>query len=95
MQKAEAHQRSEVGQTGEDGTIEKEEIAENPDFHKGVMILPIQLTKGLEFDAVILWNPDEQAYKEQEGDAKLLYVAVTRALHELHIVYKETLSGLF
>lgn len=64
-------------------------------FRKGVMVLPIQLTKGLEFDAVILWNPDEEAYREQEKDAKLLYVAVTRALHELHIVYKENLSGLF
>lgn len=64
-------------------------------FRKGVMVLPIQLTKGLEFDAVILWNPDENAYREQEGDAKLLYVAVTRALHELHIVYNKNLSGLF
>ena len=59
------------------------------------MVLPIQLTKGLEFDAVILWNPDERAYEENEGDAKLLYVAVTRALHELHIVYKSNLSKLF
>lgn len=68
---------------------------EEEEFRKGVMILPIQLTKGLEFDAVILWNPDEKAYKEKEGDAKLLYVAVTRALHELHIVYKDDLSKLF
>ena len=68
---------------------------EEETFRKGVMVLPIQLTKGLEFDAVILWNPDENAYQKQEGDAKLLYVAVTRALHELYIVYKENLSGLF
>lgn len=64
-------------------------------FSKGMMVLPIQLTKGLEFDTVILWNPDEDAYGENEADAKLLYVAVTRALHELHIVYKEKLSKLF
>lgn len=68
---------------------------EEEEFRKGVMVLPIQLTKGLEFDAVILWNPDEKAYEEKEGDAKLLYVAVTRALHELHIVYKDNLSKLF
>lgn len=68
---------------------------EEEEFRKGVMVLPIQLTKGLEFDAVILWNPDEKAYEEKEGDAKLLYVAVTRALHELHIVYKDDLSKLF
>lgn len=77
----------------EDGRAETEEATDA--FHKGVMVLPIQLTKGLEFDAVILWNPDEAAYQQQEGDAKLLYVAVTRALHELHIVYKEKLSKLF
>lgn len=65
------------------------------EFQKGVMVLPIQLTKGLEFDAVILWNPDENAYQEKEGDAKLLYVAVTRALHELHVVYDTALSHLF
>lgn len=68
---------------------------EETDFEKGVMVLPIHLTKGLEFDAVILMDPSAQAYKETEGDAKLLYVAVTRALHELHIVYEEALSGLF
>lgn len=51
-----------------------------------VTILPIRLTKGLEFDVVILWNPDlEQAFWQQSS-AKLWYVAVTRALHELYIL---------
>lgn len=68
---------------------------EGEDFEKGVMVLPIQLTKGLEFDAVILMNPSGEAYRETEADAKLLYVAVTRALHELHVVYEEELSTLF
>lgn len=63
-------------------------------FHQGLMVLPIELTKGLEFDGVILWNPDTQAYSESQGDAKLLYVAITRALHELHIVYDGELTGL-
>ena len=64
-------------------------------FSKGVMILPIHLTKGLEFDAVLLWNPSQESYGENEAEAKLLYVAVTRALHELHIVYKDELSSLW
>lgn len=64
-------------------------------FQKGIMVLPIQFTKGLEFDGVILWNPSDSAYQEQEKDAKLLYVAITRALHELHIVYKDKLSQFF
>ena len=64
-------------------------------FQKGVMVLPIALTKGLEFDTVLLWNPDTESYQENEGDAKLLYVAITRALHELHILWHGNLSGLF
>lgn len=71
------------------------ETEEETDFTQGVMVLPIHLTKGLEFDAVILADPTPEAYGESEGDAKLLYVAVTRALHELHIVYEGELSPLF
>ncbi len=63
-------------------------------FSSGTMVLPIHMTKGLEFDAVILWNPDEESYRYSDEDAKLLYVAITRALHELYIVYKDKLSGL-
>lgn len=77
--------------------IELEHLEDNIEemtFSNGVMILPIHMTKGLEFDAVILWNPDESSYQTTDEDAKLLYVAITRALHELHIIYRETLSGL-
>lgn len=70
------------------------EIDYGSDFQKGVMILPIELTKGLEFDGVILWNPNSTNYPECEAEAKLLYVAVTRALHELHVVYNRELSSL-
>ncbi len=63
-------------------------------FTNGVMVLPIHKTKGLEFDAAILWNPDEEAYPMDDAAARLLYVAITRALHELHIVYIGKLSKL-
>lgn len=63
-------------------------------FQSGVMVLPIYMTKGLEFDAVIIWNPDYNSYQVSDGDAKLMYVAITRALHELHVVYSGNLSGL-
>ena len=47
-----------------------------------------QLAKGLEFDAVIINNANENIYSSSnELDMKLLYVAITRALHELNIVY--------
>ncbi len=55
-------------------------------FSQGTMVLPIRLVKGLEFDTVILWNPDMKHGLEQLETAKLLYVACTRALHELHIL---------
>ena len=55
-------------------------------FQTGTMVLPVNLTKGLEFDAVILWEPDMEKAKTSVKEAKLRYVAVTRALHELHIL---------
>jgi len=54
-----------------------------------VTILPISLTKGLEFDVVILWNPDLDSAMAEVSKAKLWYVAVTRALHELHLLYEK------
>lgn len=52
-----------------------------------------QLAKGLEFDAVIINNASENNYSSSnELDMKLLYVAVTRALHELDIVYTENIT---
>ena len=52
-----------------------------------------QLAKGLEFDAVILNNASEDIYSSKSSlDMKLLYVALTRALHELEIVYSGELT---
>ena len=52
-----------------------------------------QLAKGLEFDAVIINNANERLYSSDNNlDMKLLYVAITRALHELDIVYNGTLT---
>lgn len=63
-------------------------------FHNGVMVLPVSLTKGLEFDCVILWKPDEDHYQNHPKDAKLLYVAITRALHELYLLTDQPLTPL-
>ena len=52
-----------------------------------------QLAKGLEFDAVIINNAGEHIYSSNNNlDMKLLYVAITRALHELDIIYTGELS---
>lgn len=49
--------------------------------------------KGLEFDAVILPNVNDENY-HQEEDKNLLYVATTRALHQLYIFYINKKSQL-
>ncbi len=60
--------------------------AQNSGFSKGVLVLTVPETKGLEFDCVLLWKPDLTGYRDNPRLAKLLYVAATRALHELFIV---------
>lgn len=63
-------------------------------FSDGIMVLPVVYTKGLEFDAVLIFDPDKEEYPVDDGHAKLLYVAATRALHELCVLYREDLTGL-
>lgn len=63
-------------------------------FSDGIMVLPVVYTKGLEFDAVLIFDPDKEEYPVDDGHAKLLYVAATRALHELCVLCREDLTGL-
>ncbi len=58
------------------------------------MVLPVAYTKGLEFDAVLLFDPSERKYPSDDGNVKLLYVAATRALHELAVLHRGKLTGL-
>lgn len=52
----------------------------------GISITSIYMAKGLEFDAVVIYNVDDEHYKCME-DKKLLYIASTRALHKLALCY--------
>lgn len=67
---------------------------EKADFGSGIMVLPVEYTKGLEFDAVLIWNPTREDYPVDDGHARLLYVAATRALHELCVLHSGNLTGL-
>lgn len=58
------------------------------------LIIPSYMTKGLEFDATIVYNCGEDMYRNEVLDKKLLYVALTRALHLQYVMYKESLSSL-
>ena len=57
-----------------------------------IMIIPSYLSKGLEFDAVIVSNASSENYTEDERN--LLYVVLTRALHKLDVYYTNELTTL-
>lgn len=68
--------------------------AEDAVFSTGVMVLPVALTKGLEFDTVFLWDPTKMKYPCNDANVKLLYVAATRALHQLVVAAEGELSEI-
>ncbi|UVI28834.1 RNA polymerase recycling motor HelD [Paenibacillus spongiae] len=57
---------------------------ETRDFEKGVMVIPVYLAKGVEFDAVLVYDASPEAYG-RDNERKLLYTACTRAMHRLHL----------
>lgn len=67
---------------------------DNKELDLDKIIIPSYLTKGLEFDCSIVYNLDEDVYNDNEMDKKLLYVALTRALHYEYIFYKNNISKL-
>lgn len=67
---------------------------ETVQFGAGIMVLPVAYTKGLEFDAVLLFDPSERKYPADDSHVKLLYVAATRALHELAVFHRGRLTPL-
>ena len=66
---------------------------EDIDVIKGVLIIPSYKAKGLEFDVVLVYNASKDNYTS-EFDRRLLYIACTRALHELSIYYTGEKSNL-
>ncbi|WP_431786024.1 RNA polymerase recycling motor HelD [Paenibacillus lactis] len=55
---------------------------ETETFEKGAMVIPVYLAKGVEFDAVLIYEASPHAYG-RDNDRKLLYTACTRAMHQL------------
>lgn len=58
---------------------------ENQRLVKGPIVVPSYLAKGLEFDAVIVWNANDQQYHGND-ERQLLYTICSRAMHELSLV---------
>lgn len=59
---------------------------ESSNFREGIIITNSYLVKGLEFDYVIVPNVTADEYNT-ERDRQLLYIAGTRALHKLDVMY--------
>ena len=66
---------------------------ESPSELRGVFIIPVYLSKGLEFDAVLICDADDMNYNN-EDDKKLLYISCTRALHRLSLFCEGKISPL-
>ncbi|XID92065.1 HelD family protein [Paenibacillaceae bacterium WGS1546] len=75
--------------------IEANLIAEGQtQYRGGITVVPAYLAKGLEFDAVLVADADARHYAATKQDAKLLYVACTRALHRLALYHLGEPSSL-
>lgn len=64
------------------------------EYAGGISIVPSYLSKGLEFDSVIITDADVNNYSKSEVDTKLLYVCITRAMSILDIYHVEPLTEL-
>ncbi|QQK74847.1 ATP-binding domain-containing protein [Salicibibacter cibarius] len=54
------------------------------EFKAALLVLPVYLAKGIEFDAVVVTDASRANYY-RERDRYLLYTACTRAMHELYL----------
>jgi DNA helicase II / ATP-dependent DNA helicase PcrA len=54
------------------------------EYEQGVVVIPAYLAKGIEFDAVIIYDASLKIYGE-ENLRRMFYTACTRAMHELHM----------
>ncbi|MBR3613865.1 MAG: AAA family ATPase [Clostridia bacterium] len=68
--------------------------SKDSEYNAGISIVPSYLAKGLEFDSVILFNVNDNNYKNTILDIKLLYVAITRAMSKLDLFYTEKLAEI-
>jgi DNA helicase-2/ATP-dependent DNA helicase PcrA len=54
------------------------------EYEQGVVVIPAYLAKGIEFDAVIIYNASSHVYGV-ESLRRLFYTACTRAMHYLQL----------
>jgi len=67
--------------------------ADSTSFYEGVIITTAHLAKGLEFDEVIIPFASAGNY-HTEVDKRMLYIACTRAMHQLTLTYSKEMTKL-
>jgi len=67
-------------------------LSRDSNYQEGAVLLPSYLAKGLEFDSTIV--ADSQNYALDDLSVRLLFVAITRAAHSLHVCWLGTPSPL-
>ncbi|GAF13650.1 ATP-dependent DNA helicase [Bacillus sp. JCM 19045] len=61
------------------------------EYKEGVVVLPVYLAKGIEFDSVIVYDASDSQYSTDQ-ERYHLYTACTRAMHELVLFSQGSLS---
>lgn len=93
-----------IGKTLEDSerlyhALEKRNVkttlirTENQRLVKGTIIVPSFLAKGLEFDAVIVWDANDKQYRGDD-ERQLLYTICSRAMHALTLTATGKVTSL-
>lgn len=57
---------------------------DTPTFAQGIQVIPAYLAKGVEFDAVLIYDASPEEYR-RESERKLFYTACTRAMQRLQL----------
>ncbi|SFI51074.1 DNA helicase-2 / ATP-dependent DNA helicase PcrA [Paenibacillus sp. UNC496MF] len=67
--------------------------SETSTFEPGIVVIPSYLAKGVEFDAVLVYDASgEPSGYGEESERRLFYTVCTRAMHELHLFALGTVS---
>ena len=63
------------------------------EFKEGIIISTIHMSKGLEFDEIVIPMVDTNNYNS-DYDRNLLYIACTRAMHKLTLIYHNKITEI-
>ena len=69
-------------------------VDRNSQYKGAIAIIPSYLTKGMEFDVVLVADADAETYPPDALHVKLLYVVLTRAAHALHVRWLGSVTPL-